>query len=173
MTRLRSLPEETRARSGVIKTAHGEIETPIFMPVGTLGTVKGVSVEELKACQAQIILGNTYHLYLRPGHNLVEEAGGLHPFMNWDRPILTDSGGFQVFSLKGNTKVCSRCGEEKPVSEFYSQKGGRSGLRAACKKCFIKANSEYRAKRKSGVRFGSKEYFLELKRRKEAAGKKK
>ena len=71
--------------------------------------------------------------------------------------------------LKGNTKVCSRCGEEKPVSEFYSQKGGRSGLRAACKKCFIKANSEYRAKRKSGVRFGSKEYFLELKKRKEAA----
>ena len=74
--------------------------------------------------------------------------------------------------LKGHTKVCSRCGEEKPVSEFYSQKGGRSGLRAACKKCFIKANSEYRAKRRNGTRFGSKEYFLELKKRKEAAEKK-
>lgn len=71
--------------------------------------------------------------------------------------------------LKGNMKICSRCGDEKLANEFYSQKGGRSGLRAACKKCFIKANSEYRSKRKSGIRYGSKDYFLELKRRKEAA----
>ena len=90
---------DCRARTGKITTAHGVIETPIFMPVGTLGTVKAVSVEELKACQAQIILGNTYHLYLRPGCEVMSPMGGLHSFMNWDRPILTDSGGFQFFSL--------------------------------------------------------------------------
>jgi recombinational DNA repair protein (RecF pathway) len=73
--------------------------------------------------------------------------------------------------LKGNTKVCSRCGEDKPINDFYTQKGGRSGLRAACKKCFIRANSEYRSKRKNGVRYGSKDYFLELKRRKEEAAR--
>ncbi len=91
--------QECRARTGKVTTAHGVIETPIFMPVGTLGTVKGVSVEELKACQAQIILGNTYHLYLRPGCEVMTQMNGLHSFMNWDRPILTDSGGFQFFSL--------------------------------------------------------------------------
>ena len=90
---------ETRARTGRIKTDHGCIETPIFMPVGTLGSVKSVSVEELKQCKAQIILGNTYHLYLRPGIEVMEKMKGLHSFMNWDRPILTDSGGFQFFSL--------------------------------------------------------------------------
>lgn len=90
---------ETRARTGRITTAHGVIETPIFMPVGTLGSVKSVSVEELKSCQAQIILGNTYHLYLRPGCEVMAHMGGLHSFMNWNRPILTDSGGFQFFSL--------------------------------------------------------------------------
>ena len=89
----------SRARSGVIQTAHGEIKTPIFMPVGTLGSVKSISVEELKACGAQIILGNTYHLYLRPGGEVMSHMGGLHRFMNWDRPLLTDSGGFQFFSL--------------------------------------------------------------------------
>ncbi len=88
------------ARRGVIHTPHGDIQTPIFMPVGTQATVKSMTPEELKEeVKAQIILSNTYHLYLRPGNKLVKEAGGLHKFMNWDRPILTDSGGFQVFSL--------------------------------------------------------------------------
>ncbi|MBI9088527.1 MAG: tRNA guanosine(34) transglycosylase Tgt [Desulfobacterium sp.] len=96
---IKNQSQECRARTGKITTAHGEIETPIFMPVGTLGTVKGVSVEELKACQAQIILGNTYHLYLRPGCEVMTQMNGLHSFMNWDKPILTDSGGFQFFSL--------------------------------------------------------------------------
>ncbi len=88
----------THARLGRIYTPHGIIETPIFMPVGTQATVKAMTPEELKEIGAQIILSNTYHLYLRPGHNLVKKAGGLHSFMHWDRPILTDSGGFQVFS---------------------------------------------------------------------------
>jgi len=90
---------ECKARLGIIHTNHGDIETPIFMPVGTKATVKAMTPEELKDMEAQIILGNTYHLFLRPGHELIAEAGGLHKFMNWDRPILTDSGGFQVFSL--------------------------------------------------------------------------
>ncbi|SLM29308.1 tRNA-guanine transglycosylase [Desulfamplus magnetovallimortis] len=90
---------ETRARTGIINTAHGKIQTPIFMPVGTLASVKSVSVEELKNCGAQIILGNTYHLYLRPGCDVIDHMKGLHHFMNWDSPILTDSGGFQFFSL--------------------------------------------------------------------------
>ena len=89
----------TGARAGLLHTPHGTIETPIFMPVGTQATVKSASPEELKEIGAQIILSNTYHLYLRPGHELVKKAGGLHKFMNWDGPILTDSGGFQVFSL--------------------------------------------------------------------------
>ena len=88
------------ARRGVIHTPHGDIQTPVFMPVGTQATVKSMTPEELKEeVGAQIILSNTYHLYLRPGHKLIKEAGGLHNFMKWDRPILTDSGGFQVFSL--------------------------------------------------------------------------
>lgn len=92
--------KQTGARRGIIHTPHGDIQTPIFMPVGTQATVKSMTPEELKEeVKAQIILSNTYHLYLRPGHKLVEEAGGLHEFMRWDRPILTDSGGFQVFSL--------------------------------------------------------------------------
>jgi len=91
--------EKTGARAGILHTPHGDIETPIFMPVGTQATVKTMSPEELKEIGAQIIVSNTYHLYLRPGHELVKKAGGLHSFMNWDRPILTDSGGFQVFSL--------------------------------------------------------------------------
>ncbi len=90
---------DSRARTGRIITDHGEIPTPIFMPVGTLGSVKAVSVEELKQCGARIILGNTYHLYLRPGCGVMRHMDGLHKFMNWDRPILTDSGGFQFFSL--------------------------------------------------------------------------
>jgi len=91
--------KSTGARRGVIHTPHGDIQTPIFMPVGTQATVKAMLPESLKENGAQIILGNTYHLYFRPGSKLVKEAGGLHKFMNWDRPILTDSGGFQVFSL--------------------------------------------------------------------------
>jgi len=91
--------KNTRARTGIIHTDHGDIETPIFMPVGTQGTVKSLDTEDLKKIEAQIILGNTYHLHLRPGEDLIADFGGLHKFMNWDRPILTDSGGFQVFSL--------------------------------------------------------------------------
>ena len=94
------------ARAGVITTAHGQIKTPIFMPVGTVGSVKGVHFEELRQqVKAQIILGNTYHLYLRPGLDTLRRAGGLHQFNSWDRPILTDSGGFQVFSLTGIRKL--------------------------------------------------------------------
>ncbi|MBI3733866.1 MAG: tRNA guanosine(34) transglycosylase Tgt, partial [Chloroflexi bacterium] len=89
----------SRARAGVIQTAHGAIETPVFMPVGTQATVKTMTTDDLKATGAQIILGNTYHLYLRPGAEVIAEFGGLHGFMGWDRPIMTDSGGFQVFSL--------------------------------------------------------------------------
>ena len=100
------IDKNSGARRGVIHTPHGDIQTPIFMPVGTLATVKAMSPEELKEdVKAQIILSNTYHLYLRPGHDLVKEAGGLHKFMNWDRPILTDSGGFQVFSLSSLRKI--------------------------------------------------------------------
>ncbi len=95
----------TRARRGRVHTPHGTIETPVFMPVGTAGTVKAMLPEEVKSLGAEIILSNTYHLYLRPGHEIVREAGGLHKFMNWDRPILTDSGGFQVFSLGAMRKI--------------------------------------------------------------------
>ena len=95
----------TKARRGRLTTPHGVIETPIFMPVGTAATVKGMKPEDVKELGAQIILSNTYHLYLRPGHDVVREAGGLHKFMNWDLPILTDSGGFQVFSLGAMRKI--------------------------------------------------------------------
>ena len=95
----------TNARVGVIHTANGDIPTPIFMPVGTVGTVKTMTVDDLKEMDAKIILGNTYHLYLKPGMDIMKKAGGLHKFMNWDRPILTDSGGFQVFSLADNRKI--------------------------------------------------------------------
>jgi queuine tRNA-ribosyltransferase len=97
--------KQSGARLGKLHTPHGVIETPIFMPVGTLATVKTMSPEELKEMGSQIILSNTYHLWLRPGHDIVKEAGGLHKFMNWDRPILTDSGGFQVFSLSDLRKI--------------------------------------------------------------------
>ena len=97
---------KSNARAGLITTDHGQIETPIFMPVGTVGTVKGVHVTELKEdIKTQIILGNTYHLYLRPGLDVLEKAGGLHKFNGFDRPMLTDSGGFQVFSLSGIRKL--------------------------------------------------------------------
>ena len=96
----------TKARAGRIETVHGQIDTPIFMPVGTIGSVKGVHFKDLKDdIGAQIILGNTYHLYLRPGVDIIERAGGLHRFIGWDKPILTDSGGFQVFSLGDIRKI--------------------------------------------------------------------
>jgi queuine tRNA-ribosyltransferase len=96
----------TKARTGLLHTEHGSIETPIFMPVGTAGTVKGVHQQELRDdVQAQIILGNTYHLFLRPGTQVIENAGGLHQFIGWERPILTDSGGYQVYSLSGTRKI--------------------------------------------------------------------
>ena len=97
---------QSSARCGIITTDHGQIETPIFMPVGTVGSVKGVYHRDLKEdIKAQIILGNTYHLYLRPGLDTLKAAGGLHKFISWDKPILTDSGGFQVFSLTGIRKL--------------------------------------------------------------------
>ncbi len=97
---------DSKARAGVIETDHGKIMTPIFMPVGTVGAIKAVHMHEMKEqVKAQIILGNTYHLYLRPGMDIIERAGGLHKFNGWDRPILTDSGGFQVFSLAENRKL--------------------------------------------------------------------
>jgi queuine tRNA-ribosyltransferase len=103
---IQSRDKETKARTGLIRTAHGEIPTPIFMPVGTGGTVKGILQRDLEEdIDAKIILGNTYHLYLRPGKEVIREAGGLHSFMSWERPILTDSGGYQVFSLSGNRKL--------------------------------------------------------------------
>ncbi len=95
----------TQARTGRLHTPHGVIETPAFMPVGTQGSVKALSQEDLRVIGAQIVLANAYHLYLRPGTAVLEQAGGLHPFMHWERPLLTDSGGFQVFSLSGLTKV--------------------------------------------------------------------
>jgi queuine tRNA-ribosyltransferase len=106
MFKLKSRDNETRARTGVLETAHGIIPTPVFMPVGTAGTVKGILQRDLaEDIEAKIILGNTYHLYLRPGTDILRAAGGLHKFMNWSRPLLTDSGGYQVFSLTQNRKL--------------------------------------------------------------------
>ena len=100
------LDKESKARAGEITTGHGTIQTPIFMPVGTVGTVKAVQQTDLDAdVKAQIILGNTYHLYLRPGTHILEKAGGLHKFIHWDKPILTDSGGYQVYSLSARRKI--------------------------------------------------------------------
>ena len=114
---------KSKARAGILQTAHGTIETPIFMPVGTAGTVKAVRQDELRnRIKAEIILGNTYHLYLRPGLDVLEKAGGLHRFNNWDKPILTDSGGYQVFSLSDQRKIT-----EKGV-EFRSHIDGSKHL---------------------------------------------
>ena len=112
----------TGARAGVFHTPRGDIKTPVFMPVGTQGTVKGLRPEDLNDMNAQIILSNTYHLFLRPGHEIVKKAGGLHKMMNWEKPILTDSGGFQVFSLSDLRKV-----SEKGV-EFRSHLSGEKFL---------------------------------------------
>src|SRR6185437_3440447 len=103
---LQAKDANSAARAGVLTTGHGVIHTPIFMPVGTVGSVKAVTQKQLKEeINPEIILGNTYHLYLRPGTDILEQAGGLHKFMNWDRPILTDSGGYQVFSLAAKRKL--------------------------------------------------------------------
>ena len=102
---IKNNPENSRARTGIIETDHGDISTPVFMPVGTVGAVKTMGPEELKSIDFKIILGNTYHLYLRPGTAIINQAGGLHKFVSWDRPILTDSGGFQVFSLAKLNKI--------------------------------------------------------------------
>lgn len=103
---LETTDSKSKARAGELHTDHGVIPTPIFMPVGTAGSVKGVHQHELKEdVEAKIILGNTYHLFLRPGIDIIEQAGGLHKFINWDRPILTDSGGYQVYSLSGTRKI--------------------------------------------------------------------
>jgi len=115
---LQSVDEQTGARAGRWTTPHGVVETPAFMPVGTLGTVKGLLPSQLRAVQVQMVLSNTYHLALRPGADVVEKMGGLHAFMNWDGPILTDSGGFQVFSLAR----LSRCDDEQVV--FHSHVDG-------------------------------------------------
>ncbi len=116
---LQHTDSKTNARAGLITTDHGQIKTPIFMPVGTLGSVKGVHLNELKDdIKSQIILGNTYHLYLRPGLEVIEKAGGLHKFNGYDRPMLTDSGGFQVFSLAGIRKL------SKDGAEFRSHIDG-------------------------------------------------
>src|ERR671923_2491243 len=100
-----SQDRQSRARHGCLTTAHGAIETPAFMPVGTQGSVKGVSPRELRELNAQIVLGNTYHLFVRPGIEVVKHFGGLHNFMNWKGPILTDSGGYQIFSLAKLRKI--------------------------------------------------------------------
>ena len=102
---LKHVCKQTGARYGILHTPHGDVETPMFMPVGPLATVKGISPEQLKEMNSGVILSNTYHLWLRPGEDVVEKAGGLHKFMNYDRPILTDSGGFQVFSLGKTRKI--------------------------------------------------------------------
>lgn len=105
--------KQSGARTGVFKTPHGDIQTPIYMPVGTQATVKSLTPKDLEEIEAQIILSNTYHLYLRPGNELIKRAGGLHKFMNWHRPILTDSGGFQVFSLSDMRKITDEGAEFK------------------------------------------------------------
>jgi len=103
MFKVKSRDKDTRARAGMLETAHGDIPTPVFMPVGTAGTVKGILQKTLTDdIDAKIILGNTYHLYLRPGTEILKASGGLHKFINWNRPLLTDSGGYQVFSLAEN-----------------------------------------------------------------------
>jgi queuine tRNA-ribosyltransferase len=125
---LKAKDPQSKARAGEVTTAHGTIQTPIFMPVGTAGTVKAVHQRELhQDIQAQIILGNTYHLYLRPGLEVLEQAGGLHKFNGWDRPILTDSGGYQVYSLSGTRKIVEEGVKFKShidgSSHFFSPEG--------------------------------------------------
>ena len=127
-----------KARAGKIQTAHGEIETPIFMPVGTRATVKTMTQEDLEELGAQIILGNTYHLYLRPGHELIEKVGGnLHGFMSWDRPILTDSGGFQIFSLSELNKVSEEGVKFQSHIDGTKYNHALDNLKILCCKCHL------------------------------------
>jgi tRNA-guanine transglycosylase len=128
MSRFKIIAKEKMMRAGVLETAHGFVETPIFMPVGTQATVKAISPDDLKEANAQIILGNTYHLFLRPGSQLIRKMGGLHKFMGWDGPILTDSGGFQAFSLgamigHGVRKVPAQTKTSRDPKERYSDEG--------------------------------------------------
>ncbi len=123
MFKLEKTSSSTKARTGTLTTDHGEIKTPIFMPVGTVGSVKAVNQDDLaEKVKAQIILGNTYHLYLRPGNEIMQSAGGLHSFMRWNKPILTDSGGYQIFSLADNRKL------EEEGATFKSHLDGSSHL---------------------------------------------
>lgn len=123
MFRISKISDKTKARKGLLETDHGSVETPIFMPVGTLGTVKAVNQDDLKnKVKAQIILGNTYHLYLRPGNEIIQEAGGIHKFIGWDYPILTDSGGYQIFSLSDIRKL------REEGAEFQSHLDGSKHL---------------------------------------------
>jgi len=120
--------KNTRARTGTFKTPHGEIETPVFMPVGTKATVKSLTKQHLLELNSQIILSNTYHLFIRPGDELIKEMGGLHKWMNWDKPILTDSGGFQVFSLaqgKKNAKIKTKVKIDENGVKFKSHLNGQ------------------------------------------------
>src|SRR5690349_22297861 len=110
----------SKARAGRFKTMHGEVRTPVFMPVGTQATVKNMTVEGLKAVDAQVLLANTYHLLLRPGPEVFRKFGGIHRFMNWDRPVLTDSGGFQIFSLP------HECAVTEEGARFKSYVDGKS-----------------------------------------------
>lgn len=116
--------KNTNARLGILKTPHGDIHTPVFMPVGTQATVKTLSPEDLMENDTGIILSNTYHLYLRPGHKIIQDMGGLHRFMHWDRPILTDSGGFQIFSMNELAKGLRR----QPTCSFASPKVTEEGV---------------------------------------------
>src|SRR3989338_10930920 len=120
MFRILKKSNKSNARLGVISTPHGDIQTPAFIPVGTQATVKGLTVDQLKQMGIEALLCNTYHLYLRPGDKVVKKLGGLHKFMNWDRPIFTDSGGFQVFSLGYGLEH----GVGKVASMFPGEKGG-------------------------------------------------
>ena len=125
------LAKDGRAKRAVVETVHGTIQTPVFMNVGTVGAIKGaVSTDDLRGIGTQIELSNTYHLHVRTGDKLIKELGGLHKFMNWDRPILTDSGGFQVFSLAGLRKIK----EEGVYFNSHIQSGlhHRHGLRRVC-----------------------------------------
>ncbi|EKD90558.1 MAG: hypothetical protein ACD_30C00113G0001, partial [uncultured bacterium] len=122
MSNFKILGKDKMARAGVLTTPHGEVKTPVYMPIGTVGSVKALAPDDLKKVNTQIILGNTYHLYLRPGSKLIKKMGGLHKFMGWDYPILTDSGGFQAFSLgamieHGVRKVGRSMGPASSVSQ--------------------------------------------------------
>jgi len=116
--KIQHIDKKTHARAGVITTSHGEIKTPVFMPVGTQATVKTLDSQDLENLGAEIILGNTYHLHLRPGEDLVESAGGIHGFMNWNKPVLTDSGGFQVFSLGKQKEEKKRGGNNEQLAKI-------------------------------------------------------